>query len=325
MKNKIIVTGSSGMIGTALCEKLQENGILFLGVDKVENRWNRHIETLTMRKDLTKEFLYPTPTHSDYDMVIHLAANARVFDLVKDPNMARDNILMTYNMLEFTRQSGAKKFILASSREVYGNAKGKLFYKEDEVNLDLCESPYTASKISSEALVQAYCRCYGINFIIIRFSNVYGRYDYNDRVVPLFIARALKNVPLTVFGGNKILDFTYIDDAVDGLYQAVSQFGKAKNRVYNLAGGEGYSIADVATKIIKILSSSSEVTFKRSRIGEVEEFVANIDRARFMFNYDPKHGIDQGLVKTIEWYKPRLEEYIECLRNKEKNDIGGML
>lgn len=323
MKNRIIVTGSSGMIGTALCEKLLEMGVLFLGVDKVENRWNRHIETLTMRKDLTEKLSYPT--HSDYDMIIHLAANARVFDLVKDPDMARDNILMTYNMLEFARESGAKKFILASSREVYGNASGKLFYKEDEVNLDLCESPYTASKISSEALVQAYCRCYGINFIIIRFSNVYGRYDYNDRVVPLFIARALKDLPLTVFGGNKILDFTYIDDAINGLYQVISQFGKAKNRVYNLAGGEGYSITEVATKIKTMLASNSEITFKKSRIGEVEEFIANIDRARFMFNYDPKYNIDQGLTETIAWYRPRLGEYLDCLRDKEKNNIRGML
>jgi len=316
MKNKIIVTGSSGMIGNALCEKLTKYGISFIGIDKEKNQWNSGIDARTLYKDLTEEFRSFNPiNYNDYDMIIHLAANARVFNLVKNPDMARDNILMTYNMLEFARQNGIKKFIFASSREVYGNAHN-LTYKEDDVDLELCESPYTASKISSEVLVQAYCRCYGIKFIIVRFSNVYGRYDYNDRVVPLFIARASKGLPLKIFGGHKVLDFTYIDDAVDGLYQAMSRFEKAKNRVYNLAGGKGYSIAEVAKKIKEMLSSSSEITFTCSRIGEVEEFVADIGRARFMFDYDPKYGIDQGLAKTVDWYKPRLEKYLKCLRGE---------
>lgn len=311
MKNRIIVTGSSGMIGTALCEKLQENEILFLGIDKVENRWNRHIETLTMRKDLTEEFRYPT--HSDYDMIVHFAANARVFDLVKDPDLARDNFIMTYNILEYARQSGAKKFIFASSREVYGNESGHIIYSEDDVDISFCESPYTASKMAGEALVHAYCRCYGIDYVIIRFSNVYGRYDYNDRVIPLFIARALRDLPLEVFGENKILDFTYIDDAIDGVYEIMSQFERAKNRVYNLAKGQGYSITRVATKIKEMLGSASIIRHEESRTGEVEKFIADIRKAKDIFGYDPKWDIDMGLAKTIKWYKPRLNEYLKAI------------
>jgi len=313
MNNKIIVTGSSGMIGTALCEKLREKQISFLGIDKEKNRWNFHIDAATAIRDLTKELYI---FGSDYDIIVHLAANARVYDLVKIPDMARDNILMTYNMLEFVRQNNIKKFIFASSREVYGNEGGHLFYNEDDVNLDFCESPYTASKMAGEALVHAYCRCYGIDYVIIRFSNVYGRYDYNDRVVPLFIARALKNLPLIVFGKNKVLDFTYIDDAIDGVYEIMKQFKQVKNRTYNLATGKGYSLADVAKKIRIIAYSTSKITIKKSRTGEVEKFIADIRKARDIFGYNPKHSINQGLTKTIDWYKPRLEEYLKYLRGE---------
>lgn len=313
MKNKVIVTGSSGLIGTAFCERLREKKIQFLGVDKVKNRWNSYIDAVTMLKDLTKGL---QNFRTNFDMTVHFAANARVFDLVKDPDLARDNILMTYNMLEFARKNGIKKFIFASSREVYGNEGGHLIYNEDDVNLDFCESPYTASKMAGEALVHAYCRCYGIDYVIIRFSNVYGRYDYNDRVIPLFIAKALKNQPLTVFGENKVLDFTYIDDAINGVYEIMRQFKQVKNRTYNLATGEGYSLTDIAKKIRIKTHSTSIIAHKKSRTGEVEQFVADIGRAESMFGYAPKHGIDQGLAKTIEWYKPRLEEYIECLRGE---------
>jgi len=312
MNKRILVTGSSGMIGTAFCEKLLEKRITFVGVDKIRNQWNPSIDAATLIKDLTEEFQFG---YGSYDTVVHLAANARVFDLVENPDLARENMVMTYNVLEFTRKNGIKEFIYASSREVYGNSfVCRTCYNEDSVDLELCESPYTASKILGEALVHAYRRCYGINSIIVRFSNVYGRYDYNDRVIPLFIAKAIKNYPLEVFGENKVLDFTYIDDAVDGLYKAAVSFKKARNRVYNLAYGEGYSITKVASEIIEKLGSRSIINHKKSRIGEVEEFVADIDRARIKFGYKPKYDLDEGLDKTIEWYKPRVEEYLKQIR-----------
>jgi len=298
------------MIGTDFCSKLCEEKVMFSGIDKKRNRWNSYIDRSTWIRDLTKKFEFG---HGSYDMVVHLAANARVFDLVKDPDLARDNMIMTYNILEFVRKSGIKEFIFASSREVYGNAEGSFVYKEGNVSLDLCESPYTASKFLGEALVHAYCRCYGINFIIVRFSNVYGRYDYNDRVVPLFIAKALRNLPLEVYGENKILDFTYIDDAIDGLYLAVERFEKGKNKVYNIAGGKGYSITDVAKKIKSMAASNSEIIFKDSRMGEVEKFVADISKARNILGYEPKYSINLGLLETMLWYRPRLAEYLECL------------
>lgn len=319
MKRKILVTGSSGMIGTAFCEELRGRKIQFLGIDKVRNRWNSHIDAVTALKDLTYVKHLQNFGAAGYDTIVHLAANARVYDLVETPDMARDNILMTYNMLEFARQNGVKRFVFASSREVYGNTM-EIIHKEGKVDLRECESPYTASKMAGEALIYAYAKCYGIDFIVIRFSNVYGRYDYNDRVVPLFVAKALRGESLDVYGKAKVMDFTYIDDAVEGLWQAVDRFESAKGQAYNIASGEGCFIEELARMTVSsVCSSGSKVKIGESRTGEIFRFVADINKAKIMLGYEPKYSIEEGIIETIEWYRPRLEEYLSCLKNQSSD------
>lgn len=319
MKRNILVTGSSGMIGTAFCEELQGKQISFLGIDKKRNRWNPHIDANTALKDLTEAEPLQNFGVADYDTIVHLAANARVYDLVENPDMARNNILMTYNMLEFARQNGVKRFVFASSREVYGNTE-EIIHKEEEIDLRGCESPYTASKMASEALIYAYAKCYDIDFIVIRFSNVYGCYDYKDRVVPLFVAKALKGLSLDVYGKAKVLDFVYIDDAVDGLWRAVDRFESAKGQIYNIASGEGTFIEELARMIISsVCSSDSKIKIGESYIGEIFRFVADINKAKIMLGYEPKYSIEEGIIETIEWYRPRLEEYLSCLKNQSSD------
>ena len=117
--------------------------------------------------------------------------------------------------------------MFSSSREVYGNSD-KVIHNEDEAYVKNCESPYTASKVGGEALVHSYQQCYDIDFVIFRFSNVYGMYDGSDRVIPLFIERAKQGNDLLVFGKEKLLDFTYIDDCVGGVILGIKNFGKIK-------------------------------------------------------------------------------------------------
>ena len=159
--NKILVTGSSGTIGTRLCEKFLENGFEVVGVDYRPNEWSEKIQSITIDIDLRNKDDVLNKLPKDFDVVIHLAANARVYNLVVDTSLARDNFETIYNVLEFTRINKIKKFMFASSREVYGNSK-KILYREDESYVFNCESPYTASKIAGEALVHSYQECYGI-------------------------------------------------------------------------------------------------------------------------------------------------------------------
>ena len=234
---KIFVTGSSGTIGTALCEALMEKGYEVVGIDIKQNKWSEKVDGITIISDLRDRNFF-RKLSDDFDMVIHLAANARVYNLVKNPILARDNFEMLFNILEFSRLKNIDRFIFASSREVYGNSD-KIFHKEDEAYVKNCESPYTATKIGGEALAHSYHQCYGIDFLIPRFSNVYGRYDDSDRVIPVFIARARQNEDLIVFGKEKLLDFTFIDDCVDGIMKSIEMFDVVKNNTFNIASGNG--------------------------------------------------------------------------------------
>ena len=300
MIKKILVTGSSGTIGTRLCEKLLEKRYKLVCVDWKPNKWNEKINKLTIVTDLRdKEAVLKLP--KNIDLVIHLAANARVYNLVVNPSLARDNFDVLFNILEYTRLNRIKRFMFASSREVYGNSN--ITHKEEEAYVKNCESPYTASKIGGEALVHSYNQCYDINFVIFRFSNIYGMYDDTDRVIPLFIRQCIEEKNLTVFGKEKILDFTYIDDAIDGLMLTIKKFDKIKNDVFNLASGQGTSILTIAQLIKELLKSNKRIILKKSRTGEVVKYIADISKAEEKIGYDPKTTIIEGIKRTIEWYK----------------------
>jgi UDP-glucose 4-epimerase len=303
---KILVTGSSGTIGTALCKALLEKGYEVVGIDIKHNKWSEKVNGITIISDLRdKNFFNELP--DDFDMIIHLAANARVYNLVVNPSLARDNFDIIYNILEYCRKEDMKRFVFASSREVYGNSD-KIFHSEDEAYVRNCESPYTASKIAGEALVHAYHQCYGINFIILRFSNVYGMYDESDRIVPLFIKLTKENKNLIVYGEDKLLDFTYIDDAISGVLKSVENFDYVKNDVFNIASGEGVSLIDVAQLIQKYMAAKNKIVIKENRTGEVKKFVAAISKAKEKLGFKSKTTIDEGLKKSIKWYLERQKD-----------------
>jgi UDP-glucose 4-epimerase len=158
-------------------------------------------------------------------------------------------------------------------------------------------------------LIHAYEQCYGIEYVIARFSNVYGKYDYSDRVVPLFISKALKNEDIHVYGRDKILDFTYIEDCADGVVKSLELFETSKNEVYNIATQKGYSIEKVAQLIIELTGSKSKIIYETNRTGEVCRFIADISKAKAVLNYSPQNNLKTGIDKAIEWYSPRIREF----------------
>lgn len=300
-KKKILITGSSGTIGTRLFQKLLEQGYQAIGFDRKPNKWHDYLNKLTIKGDLLKkEDFKKIP--KDIDLIIHLAANARVYDLVLKPDLALENIVSTYNVLEFARKNNIKNIIFSSSREAYGNRE-KIIAEEEDVNIQLCESPYAASKVSDEVLIYSYLKCYGINYIICRFSNVYGMYDDSERFVPLMIRLMKKNKDIEIFGKEKTLDFTYIDDCVGGVIKCVEKFDEAKNNVFNIASGRGRKLTDVAEMIKKELGSKSKICIKNNRAGEVVKFIADIKKARKMLGYKPNFPFKKAIKPAIMWYK----------------------
>jgi len=297
---KILITGSSGTIGTRLFEKLLEKGHEVVGFDKSPNQWHPHLDKLTMIGNLLdKKDVGKLP--ADFDLVIHLAANARVYDLVVSPDLALENITTSYNILEFCRDKHIKNFIFSSSRETYGNRE-KTDAAEKDVDIQLCESPYAASKISDEALIYSYSKCYGLDYIIFRFSNVYGMYDQSNRFIPLLIRKMRKNQNIDIYGKDKILDFTYIDDCIQGITKGIRNFSKAKNNVFNIGSGRGEKLVDVAETIKDKLSSKSKISVKNNRPGEVVKYIADISKAEKLLGYKPQCNIEGGINSAIRWY-----------------------
>jgi len=299
---RILLTGSSGMIGTRLFERLQEKDYEVIGIDKNHNKWRKDLDAKTIIGNLLEKNSFKR-IPKDVDLVIHLAANARVWELIKNPSLAIENIIMTYNVLEFMRKGGIKRIIFSSSREVYGNMDYKEPIKKNIVRVKYCESPYAASKISGESLVHSWGKVYGIDFVILRFSNVYGMYDDSDRVIPLWIKQTLEGQDLVVYGEDKSLDFTYIEDAVSGAVKAVERFDDVKNETFNIAYGKEIKLSYVGKRIKELVGGTNKLVIKNERLGEVRRFAGDISEAKELLDYDPKVDIDKGLRKTVEWYK----------------------
>ena len=298
---KVLVTGSSGMIGTALCEALLQDGYEVTGVDLKRNKWSEVVDGATIICDLRDSTSFEKLAE-DFGIVVHLAANARVFNTVVTPQLAKDNFDISFNVLEFCRLNNIKRFIFGSSREVYGNSD-KVHSTENEVDLMKCESPYTATKIGGETMGSAYHYCYGIEFVVLRFSNVYGKYDDSDRFIPLIIEQIRKNEDIIIFGREKLLDFTYISDCIQGIIKSIEKFNSVQGNIFNIATGKGITLLDLAGKMLSKAGATSKLFIQEKRTGEVMQFIADISKARELLHYEPEVFIDDGIVRTLEWYK----------------------
>ena len=297
---RILITGSSGQIGTNLGLALMDAGRIVQGVDCRENTWTERIATMVydLRRPLPIE-------HGAYDVVVHLAAHAKVHELVQNPARALENVAMTFNVLEYCRAHGLP-LIYASSREVYGDVH-RFLTEESQVNHAYTESPYSASKLAGEALVYSYARCYGLRYLVFRFSNVYGRYDNDlermERVIPLFIDRIGRGQTVTVYGPEKVLDFTYVDDCVAGIAAGVDLLagGAAVNETVNLAYGRGHTLIEMAGFVGEALGVEPDIRTEPARVGEVTHYVANIGKARALLGYEPLVPLREGVKRAVEW------------------------
>lgn len=301
---RVLITGSSGQIGTNLGLALLKRGDQVWGVDIRPNTWTECIPTRIA--DLSKacpEDIMNGPV----DVVVHLAAYAKVFELVEHPNRAFDNIRMIYPTLEYCRQRGVP-IIFGSSREVYGDIQHHIT-EEAAADFVVAESPYSASKIAGEAMIYSYGECYDLPYLVYRFSNVYGRFDNDlermERVIPLFIRKIHRCEPIVVYGREKVLDFTYVDDCVGGVMLGIDSLvgGRVKNKTFNLSYGQGNTLVDVVNIVSLALGKKPQAKYEPARPGEIMRYVGDISKARQLLGYQPRVPLSEGLPRTIEWWK----------------------
>jgi nucleoside-diphosphate-sugar epimerase len=305
---RVTITGSSGQIGTNLALRLKRDGHEVFGVDKRRNTWTDEFQYLL--QDLSGNYpSYPTGIGGvDYppaDVVVHLAAHAKVHQLVREPHRALENMTMTYNVLEYCRQTRTP-IVFSSSREVYGDIH-RFDTEETTADFAFTESTYSASKIAGEALIYSYSRCYDVPYLVFRFSNVYGRYDSDIarmvRVIPLFVQRISRDLPITIYGAEKVLDFTHVDDCVEGIVRGIEALasGRAKNETINLAYGRGNTLIRMAELVAETLGKKPDISIADPLVGEVTHYVANISKASSLLGYRPRISLEEGIPRAVEW------------------------
>jgi len=287
---EILVTGSSGAIGTALLSHLSDPEHSVIGVDIDPNQWG--YDQQTVQADLRHPESLP-----DADVIVHLAAHSQVQPMVDSPSLAIENIQMTKQILDHAAKTNAH-VILASSREVYGSAVRP---STEDITTDVA-NPYAASKIGSEAIASAYADCEGVENTVLRFTNVYGPYDITPRVIPIFVARALDGKELVVHGKSKLLDFVFIDDVVTAVMETIEHRDALVGETITVGSGIGTQLTTLAEIIGDKIDGCPGYTIEPNRTGDTDKFVADIEKAQALLGVDPR-PLSEGIEETIDWYR----------------------
>jgi nucleoside-diphosphate-sugar epimerase len=273
-----LITGGAGFIGSHLVDRLlsspDNNVVVFdnLRRGRMENI-SRHLDDPRFKfisGDLRK-YSDVNEAVQGMDFIFHLGAQSNVMGAVTDPDYSFEtNVIGTYNVLKAASTAKSPKVIFSSSREVYGEPK-EIPVKEDCPRVS--KNPYGASKIAGELYFSVFQSLFNLNISILRFSNVYGSRDF-DRVIPLWMERARKNENLTVFGGNKTIDFISVEIVVEALIQAAHR--DTGPSPINVGSGKGTNILDLAHKILVLTKSRSEIELLSPREAEVNNYVADV-------------------------------------------------
>jgi len=307
---KVLVTGGAGFIGSHLCEKLLNDGHRVICLDNLCTGKKENIAHLLHNKSFTylqHDMTDPLAIKEEIDYLFHLASPASPVDYQEMPiETLLTGSSGTHNALELAKEKGAV-FLLASSSEVYGDP---MIHPQQEdywgsVNPIGPRSCYDEAKRFAEALTMAYYRKHSMDVRIVRIFNTYGpRMRKNDgRAIPNFITQALANRPVTVYGdGSQTRSFCYISDMVDGICRAMFS-DKAKGDVMNLGNPNEVTILELAEKVKKLTASSSEIIFKKLPKDDPRRRCPDISKAKEILRWEPKVNLDDGLSRTIEWYR----------------------
>jgi nucleoside-diphosphate-sugar epimerase len=312
---RIFITGAAGFIGHNVVRFLEQQDIECFSIDNrttygfvpqdeldylIKERFKR-IRSIPLVSDIrSTDDVRSRISIFNCDTIVHLASFPRQKVVGQNPVVASE-VMATglINLLEAARLNRVKRFVYISSSMVYGDF-------ESDVTEDAICNPigqYGIMKYMGEKLVEDYARQYGFESVIIRPSAVYGELDVEDRVVSKFMLGAMRGDTLKVKGANEVLDFTYVQDAAQGIAQATTSKNSA-NKIYNItrSSERQYTLKDAAELAIQIAGRGTlqledrDLAFpKRGRL--------NIDRAVEDFNYSPSVNVEEGFLKYYNWFK----------------------
>ncbi|WP_459189439.1 SDR family oxidoreductase [Parabacteroides sp. APC149_11_2_Y6] len=321
---KVLVTGGAGFIGSNLCEALLSQGHTVRCLDnfatgKIENL----LPLLEQYPDTFKLIVGDIRNLEDcrkavegMESVLHEAALGSVPRSIKDPVTTNDvNIGGFLNMLVAARDAGVRRFIFAASSSTYGDSQS-LPKVEDVIGKPL--SPYAITKYVDELYADVFARTYSIEYIGLRYFNVFGRrqdpFGAYAAVIPLFVKQLMKHESPVINGdGEYSRDFTYIDNVVQmNLLALTTENPKAINQIYNTAFGERTTLNQLVSYLKEYLSgydpaiAKVEVLHGPNRIGDIPHSLACVDKAKELLGYNPEYSMKDGLKEAVKWYWKNL-------------------
>ena len=314
-KKSILVTGGAGFIGSNLVEALLSDSRVDM-VRVLDNLSTGFMKNLEPFMDNPKfEFLqgdireYPECVKAceGIDIISHQAALGSVPRSIQDPLTTNDvNITGTLNILNAAVQAHVKRVVFAASSSTYGDSPG-LPKVEDKIGRPL--SPYAVTKYVNELYADVFARTYGLDFIGLRYFNVFGRRQDPDgayaAVIPLFFKAAIQNISPVINGdGNFSRDFTYIDNAIEAnLLSLFTEDINAINQIYNVACGEQISLNKLWTFIKEIAESSIDAIHGPHRTGDIAHSLADVSKGKSKLGYTGAISVEEGLKRAYNFYK----------------------
>ena len=313
LKNKkIFMTGGAGFIGTTLVSRLIEDNEIVVydtlqrNALKETNFLNHPNLTLIQGNVLDGEKLKEVIGGSN--VVIHLAAIAGIDTVIKSPTMTmKVNMLGTYNVLEAAMTlDNVERFIDFSTSEVYGSYAYKLGEGDTTTMGAVGEArwTYAISKLAGEHLAHSYYKEVGLPVASLRPFNIYGPMQVGEGAIHIFITRVLKNEDIPIHGdGDQIRSWCYVDDITDGILLCLEK-REAIGHVFNIGNPKGtITILSLAQKILDICESKSKIVFVPKTYVDVELRIPDIEKAKKILGYVPKIDLDEGIKRTIDWYR----------------------
>lgn len=323
MKNspkKILITGAAGFIGSNVLEYLfkKYDTYDFTVLDALTYAGNLKNFPPEIRDSKRFRFIYDDIKNasivdklvSEADIVLHFAAETHVTRSIYDNvKFFETDVLGTQAVANavYHHKDTIERFVHISTCEVYGQALTKKMDEDHPLNP---HSPYAAAKAGADRLVYSYFVTYAIPAIIVRPFNIYGPRQHLEKAIPRFITSAILNEPLTVHGtGKPERDYMYVDDlsrAIDLLLHA--PIAKVKGQIFNIGSGKAISILKIAKLITKYMKiPESQIHFVKDRPGQVSTFACDFGKFNKLFGWKPEIDFEDGLKRTIEWYKNNKE------------------